>query len=354
MRQVLLILLMSVTVGCIESLQAEEWADLSENLKSAGGGRGGIGIDPDSNQLYYLAGRNGIFTSTDQGETWTSLDDGFIKAAQWYVQSLQVDPHRGGRLAAFTKDKWKDPWQSGYTLDGGKTWKPITRVKNDNALKSYGWAWGLVDWSQDEPTFLMGRLHHSDWVYVSRDAGQSWTLLEGGSVYMGLYDSENIVRANLGRDKGGIVHSADGGTTWTKGSDLQPTAYLAKRYKDKFYWLVKGGLAVSSDGGKTWTKTSGELEYPYFGPLFGPTENDMIVVALDGVYQTADGGATWTKRLENKAKLHADEQADGKGFKLDWFLGDNDWVWDHKNGLLFLKGAGGFYRLDLSTLDSAE
>ncbi len=347
MRHLAVLALLTCVVSACNGGQGEpgRWQELTESIDASEAriGRGAMEVQRDTGDVYIL-GKTGVYRSSDGGKTWELFSAEHVVGAYWYAASLTLDPEGKGRLAAFMKDPPEKPYASAMTLDGGKSWQEITRVKMDRKLHSYGWSWGLVDWSQEKPTFLLGRMHHSSRIWQSRDAGKTWNELPVGSRYMGMMDASNLVVWN--ERTGQAYHSADGGKTWQETARLEVTAYLAASWKGKLYWVVQNGVVVSSDGGRTWKQLPGKLDKLYWGPVLGKTEKDMIVAGLEGVYRSRDGGVSWDRIAEN----HAVKIKKGFGeekFKMDWFIGETDFAWDIHRNRLYLSVPGKLFFLEL-------
>jgi photosystem II stability/assembly factor-like uncharacterized protein len=334
------------------------WRDLGSALRERGARLGYSGIEVDrTDGTVYLLGK-GVYRSKDGGGTWQEIAGENVVGHQWYAHALRLDPNGGGRLAVFKKDPRDAPLQSAMTLDAGASWSPISRVLIEgDKLRSYGWSWGVVDWASKEPNFMIGKMHHSNRMWKSTDAGKSWTEMSnpgrGGTDYMGLWDARTLVAADpqpRGRDKKPrIFRSTDAGESWQLVSEeFRVTQWIPIRLDERLYWLVKDGLIVSADAGKTWTHAGGKLKDAYFGPYFGRTAKDVIVGTMEGIYRSGDGGATWERIADNIAVDLVEKRAekkDGK-YRFDWFIGQADFGWDPIRDKLYLTYKG-FYELDL-------
>ncbi len=329
-------LMLSVMAG-----EAPAWRELTPKLKAAKAriGRGGMVLDRKTGALYTLG--RGVYRSNDQGETWTAIDDDRVVGKYWYCHALQIDPNGGGRLAVFLKDPRDAKVVSGMTLDDGRTWQPITRVMQKKDLHSYGWSWGLVDWTAKEPKFMLARMHHSSRMWRSEDAGATWEELPMSTVYMGFFDPENLVAWN--KRKKTTFHSADHGKTWQETGNWPVSACIPVRVEDKLYWLVEDGLIVSEDGGKTWTQQVNGLKKAQWGPIFGATERDMIIMTMDSVMLSNDAGKTWTAVADNLAAEQYREKIKKKKYSMTWFVGETAWAWDFRNGRLYMSRPGKLY-----------
>src|SRR5207302_911897 len=131
---------------------------------------------------------DGIYKSTDGGETWTHA--GLDKSER--IAHVVVSPKSSDTAyAAVPGALWSDSTDRGLyrTTDGGKTWKQLLKGPN----LSTGCSWVALDPSNpDVPFACMWDFRRTGWEYRS-----------GGS----------------GPDKpsaSGLFRSADGGETWTE------------------------------------------------------------------------------------------------------------------------------------------
>ena len=97
------------------------WRKLSKGLPATDMGGIDIAVSPqDHNVVYAIVeaaeGKGGFFRSTDRGETWTRMSD--HNTSGQYFCEIYCDPVQFDKL--YSMDTY-----SQYTIDGGKTWKPI-------------------------------------------------------------------------------------------------------------------------------------------------------------------------------------------------------------------------------------
>ncbi len=337
----------------VASAMAGDWEALNESIQAAGGPRNSraMAVDPDTGNLY-LTGNDDVWLGEDKAAKWQRIDNDKIKQGLWFGLSIQYYPEQDA-LAVFKKgkrpDSVKDPVIGGLTTDNGKTWQTITRVtEGQDKLRSYGWSWGDVYWKSD-PERVLARQHHSKRIWLSTDAGQKWNELPHQTSYFGFANDGSILML-LDKEKVMMRSTDDGKTFEAVLENVEASAHMPVRRYGKVYWVVKDGVVVSEDNGKTWKRLDGELTDAYWGPYFGETENDMIVVTLESVMRSWDGGKTWKALAHNRAHELEIEAMKKKGedkFKFDWFIGRTTWGWDVKNDLFYM-AAGPIERIDLS------
>jgi photosystem II stability/assembly factor-like uncharacterized protein len=215
---------------------------------------------------------DGIYKSTDGGETWTKA--GLEKSER--ISQIMVSPKDSNTVYACVPGAlWSDSPDRGLykTTDGGKTWKQI--LKNPNL--STGATTMAID--PTNPDVMFAGL----WDFRRK----GWEYRSGGD----------------GPDKpsaSGLFRSADGGTTWTeitaegnKGFPKKPYGRLAVAIAPsnakRVYAFVESpdsALFVSDDGGTTWDKRdkSNWMVWRafYFANLIVDPKNPDRVFKTDG------------------------------------------------------------------------
>jgi acetyl esterase/lipase len=137
---------------------------------------------------------------------------------------------------------------------------------------------------------MFGVRHESGEVgLLSDDAGATWITLDKGFRSFGVFDHDTLVTSR----GDGIERSTDGGATWKKVSEVNPTGRVMVHYRGAGYWLWDRGILASKDKGATWSP-QGSAVSAWFGPFFGKDARHRVVVGKAGFHETTDGGATWS------------------------------------------------------------
>jgi len=289
------------------------------------------------------AGENSAAPESNiQPVAYPTVDDSFLSAVEWRF----VGPYRGGRVVAVAGHPdnphvyyfgaahggvWK-------TTDAGQHWKNVS----DGFIEFP--AIGALDVSLSDPDVIYAGtgeglqrqyISPGDGVYKSTDAGETWT-------HVGLQKTRHISRlrihptnpdivyvAAMGDMFGpnperGVYRTTDGGESWeqilykgeTTGSvDLDidrnnPDVILAAMNHHVTYpWNEESGgptsgLFKSTDGGDTWTDVTRNPGMPTvmvgkIGIAISPADSDRIYAfveadaGLGGIYRSDDGADTW-------------------------------------------------------------
>ncbi|MFI5380081.1 MAG: hypothetical protein ACHRHE_12350 [Tepidisphaerales bacterium] len=284
----------------------------------------GLAVDRTTGELYLVVPDQGVWKSTDRGQTFARVDGGAVTGRCETGYTINADPN-GKRLAFFMLDG-----KCAMTLDAGATWLPFTSVGRN-------WDFAAVDWATEKPQAIFAALHESGGqLMATADAGKTWTKLDKDLKYttVGVIDATTFLTTR----GEGILRSTDAGKTWTKVSDLQPVGQLMQNFAGAAWWVGKDAMLVSRDKGLTWAKWGAPLEGCGWGPWFGKDEKQVMVAGKKGFMETTDGGQTW--------KLAAPLAAI-KGFdagRSGWFL---NLAWDPRSDTFYeCKMGGGAYRYE--------
>jgi photosystem II stability/assembly factor-like uncharacterized protein len=227
---------------------------------------------------------NGIYKSTDGGESWSRT--GLDKSER--IAKIAVSPANSDTVFACVPGAlWSDSPDRGLykTSDGGKTWDLV--LKGSNA--STGCSTIALDPS--DPNKMFAGL----WDFRRK----GWTFRSGG-------DGPDALSGS------GLFHSSDGGKTWTevtpensKGFPKKPygriAVAIAPSNAKRVYAFVEGvdsALFVSDDGGQSWDrrdKSTWMVWRPfYFANLMVDPKNPDRLFKTDGaLIMSEDAGKSF-------------------------------------------------------------
>ena len=368
-----------------------------------------IAFDPQDPATFYVAlGTGGLMKTSTNGATWEGIFDKQKVAAIGAVAVAASDPKVVWVGTGEANDRNSTSWGDGVyrSTDGGETWtnmelrgsKAIARivVHPGDPKTAYVAAMGdLWNWGGERGC------------YKTTDGGATWTLMLAaaeqkervgcGDIAMDPKDP-NVLYAALyarqrkpwsftygpdatgGKDLGGIFKSSDGGASWKKLSNGLPmmTGRIGLSVHAKnpriVYAIVQsdeggtsgiddiksrsGGIFRSEDGGESWKRMNALDPRPfYFSQIRVDPENDQRVYVLGFALHVSDNGGE-SFREDLFEKIHPDNHAlvidprnpgrlllgtDGGPYQ-SW---DSGKTWHHLNNF----PAGEFYRInaDMST-----
>ena len=276
----------------------------------------------------------GLFSSQDQGVSWTRVPDSRITGRGECGFSFNISYPYTGRYFFFTIDGI-----SGFTADNGVTWNLLGKHKR-------GFEFGDVDWSVPQPKTMFA-LEHEPWFKcLSTDGGATWSRMDetadaankpGRNLRLGVVNANTLLLADSRTE--GISLSEDLGKTWTKVANYLVLGHHPIHYGKKLYWTTSAGVIVSETG-KDWDLVGSGLPNATWGPYFGKSEAEMMVVTDKGFFITLDGAKTW-KNVSPFIKAPTIPGYDKNTVSL--FFG-----WDAHNNILYAERSdGACYRMKL-------
>jgi photosystem II stability/assembly factor-like uncharacterized protein len=301
---------------------------------------GAIALDPSSPKTVWVGTgeswmRNsvsvgdGIYKSTDEGETWTNMG---LRESEHIVRIL-VHPKSSDTVYACVPGKlWSDSAERGVyeTTDGGKSWSLVLKGQNlstgcsslamDPADPNVLFA-GMWDFRRKAWTFRSGgdgpEAPSGSGLFRSGDGGRSWTELAAkpnpglppkpwGRVENVVAPSDaKIVYALIESPHSALYRSSDGGRTWEERDRSQGMVwrpfYFGRLVVDPGnadrVFKPGGPLTVSNDGGRSFSNTGGNGSHGDWHDVWiDPKNTDHVVGGDDGgLWISYDGGNRWWK-----------------------------------------------------------
>ncbi len=271
---------------------------------------------------------DGIYKSTDAGETWTNMG---LPESERIVRIL-VHPKNGKLVYACVPGKlWSDSADRGVykTTDGGKSWARVLSGAN----LSTGCSGLSMDPTNPQVLFAgMWDFRRRGWTYRSggetpespsasglfrsTDGGATWTPLTPasnrglpaapwGRVEVVVAPSDaRIVYALIESKDSALYASSDGGVTWEERDKSSMVVwrpfYFARLVVDPKdpARIFKPDLAlvVSEDGGKSFSQSGGGSHGDWHDLWIDPTNTKHVIGGDDGgLWISWDGGSRWHK-----------------------------------------------------------
>jgi photosystem II stability/assembly factor-like uncharacterized protein len=265
-----------------------------------------------------LAGtRDGLFRSTDGGESWNAANQGLNER---HVRWLAFHPEQSDLAFVGT-----EPAAVFRSTDEGQSWSERPEVK---ALRvehhwslPYSPAAGCIRGFaiQGQRAYAAAEVGG---VLISEDRGETWQLVEGsqgGLVYSpsrGRIHSDvhsiavhptdpNWVAAPTG---GGIFRSLDGGANWEK---IYPPCYVRAVWldpEDRNHLILgpadgvdrNGRVEETRDGGQTWQPASEGMKVPWQRHMverFAQVDGELLAVLSNGELWAAPLGELEWRRI---------------------------------------------------------
>ena len=282
------------------------------------GGRAGTvsGVLNNPNLYYMGTAGGGVWKTTDAGNTWSCISDGYFGGSIGALAVSESDPNviyvgEGEQTLRGNVSSGHGVWKS---LDAGETWQFIGLEGSEHIAririhpKSPDLVYVAAIGNLWKPNETRG-------VFRSNDGGQSWEKI--------LYESDKAGAGDLILDPNNprIMYAA----TW--------------EMKRNGYRMDSGGpdskMYKSTDGGDNWTDISsynGLPEGPWgiVGITVSPVDSNRVWAIIEaedgGVFRSDDAGKTWEKINENRAlrqrawyysRIYADTQNKDKVYVMN-------------------------------------
>lgn len=300
------------------------WAPIFDDYGSYS--LGYVTIDPrDSNVVWLGTGENqslrsvsfgdGVYKSTDAGETWTKVGLGESE----HIAKIIVDPRDSDVVyVAAQGPLWARGGDRGLykTTDGGETWEAILTISENTGITDL-----VLDPRDPDVMYAAAyqRRRHvgvligggpEAGIFKSVDGGENWNKLsEGlpavdkGRIALAISPhNPDVVYAwmNAASDETGFFRSADGGETWVRRDNIrvQDPQFYGEIYADPHQfdrvYVMDTRIQVTEDGGATFRRVNWSMHVDNHTMTFDPTDENHLLVGNDGgLYETYDGGRTW-------------------------------------------------------------
>ena len=308
------------------------------NWRSIGPYRGGrassvTGVSNSDNTYYFGATGGGIWKTTDSGQNWRNISDGFFGGSIGAISASESDPNI---LYVGTGEKTVrgnvSPGYGGFwkSDDAGETWKKMNLDIDQVQV-------GRIAIHPKNPDIvyiaIIGDLFKDSnkrGVYKSTDGGESWKQVLFSNERSGAVDISidknnpriifastwNIRRTPYSLESGGegsgLWKSTDGGETWTNISDNEglPSGIwgisgvsVSPLNSKKVFALIEnkeGGLFRSDDGGSSWEKVNEDRNLRqrawYYTRVYADTQNENRVYVMNvSFWRSEDGGKSFDR-----------------------------------------------------------
>jgi photosystem II stability/assembly factor-like uncharacterized protein len=232
-----------------------------------------------------IAGAQGLFISTDNGQSWSNRSGG-LGAARL---ELKMDPTNDQRmyLASYLGADEQDCVLF-RSDDSGKSWKQIIQGGH------VSWCGPVFGPTNTLYVLIEGLLERST------DHGDTWTSssLPSG-VNFGSVSANPYLVGYLYAGSNELYYSTDDGSSWQKATNNK----MGNFYNSRFYYakggnLIYGEKYFSTDGGKSWNSCSDpESKIPTSDSslVIDPGDNQHLYLAIAGdrILISVDGCQSW-------------------------------------------------------------
>lgn len=300
------------------------------------GGRANAGTGVIGDPMTYYMGTTGggVWKTTDAGQHWNNISDGFFKLGS--VGAIAVSESNPNVVYVGMGEHAPRGVMTSHgdgvykSNDAGKTWTSVGLEKTQHISRI------VVHPTNSEILWVaaQGALHgptRERGIYKSVNGGKSWkktlyvNTLTGASELSIDSNNPNVLYAALwehirkpwqvvsGGSGSGLYKSTDGGETWKTIHEGLPkekgkmAIAVSPANSQTVFALIesdsqqeKGGLFVSKDAGSSWSRVSGDHRliqraWYYIEIALDPNNEDVVYVMSASTYKSIDGGQSWER-----------------------------------------------------------
>jgi photosystem II stability/assembly factor-like uncharacterized protein len=192
-----------------------------------------------------------------------------------------------------------------HTSDAGETW----------ALQISGTTYDLnaVDFTDPTHGWIVGSYDDAMLILKTRDGGITWSIqYQADTCYChnDIMFVDSITGWAVGWGQGGILHTADGGTTWTsQNSGISYGLDAVDFLNADTGWAVadydgyrSGEIIFSTNGGSTWL-VQDSSSIGHLGVSFINSQLGWVVGKLGSIFKTTNGGTNWIEQYSDSALI---------------------------------------------------
>ena len=312
---------------------SEEFYDAIQwrNIGPFRGGRSAAvtGVPNKANLYYFGATGGGVWKTTDAGNTWSSISDGFFGGSVGAIAVSESDNNviyvgNGEVTVRGNVSSGDGMWKS---VDAGKNWEhvglknslhiPRVRIHPKNPDIVFAAVLGDLYKSSEERGVYKSIDGAKTWkkvLFSNADAGAVDLIIDPNNSRILYATTWNVRRTPYSLSSGGegsaIWKSTDEGVSWKNISANEGlpkgiwgiTGITVSPVNSDIVWALieneNGGVYKSIDAGKTWKLINSDRELRqrawYYTRIYADTKDENTVYVLNVEYhQSKDGGKTF-------------------------------------------------------------
>ncbi|MBK9249557.1 MAG: T9SS type A sorting domain-containing protein [Ignavibacteria bacterium] len=251
-----------------------QWEYTSSNLPSDT-----LYVISSNGSNIFLSTPQGLYSTTDNGSSWISRNQGLITSKDQIVVSIAANA-----TTIFAGTNKKGIFLS---TDNGITWM----AKNTGLVSSAN----ISAIALSGNNVIAASISTSDLgeINLSTDNGNKWTIKEPFTAYIPAIagDGTNVFAGDVER---GLLQSTDNGNTWERNSKFQGRPLSIAINGNNIFVGESGNVHLSTDIGKSWTKAKIGTGNSSVHSIVISGSRIFAGTSAEGVFLSTDNGTTWT------------------------------------------------------------
>jgi photosystem II stability/assembly factor-like uncharacterized protein len=296
------------------------------------------GLSAVNERIVWASGSRGtVVRSTDGGRSWVA-----DTVAGWTSLDLRAVHafNDGAAFVASAGEAEKGLAKVFATGDAGRHWNLIYSTDRQGVFFD-----AIAFWDQRNGIALSDPVDGRFFVLRTHDGGRTWTrvppeklplVLPGEAAFAAsgsslvVLDSSDVWIGTGGGGRGRVMHSRDGGRSWSVvdtpvHADGPAAGIFSLAFFDRRRGVAVGGdytkprlaarsVALTYDGGRTWHAANSPPTAYLSGVSFAGSPARLVAVGLAGTFISRDSGQTWTQ--SDTIPLNSVRFTGGSGFAV--------------------------------------
>lgn len=254
-----------------------------------GGNVGKLAFDPGDPSIAYAATDNGIFRSSNGGQSWVGSVE-LLGTSVMDVAVANSDPQTVFASTSYGLYKSSDRGVTWTTVHNFGSYKVAVARQNANVVYSLS---------------TSGPIRSSDGGVTFGNTGSGLPAVNSVSALVIDPQNADTVYVSYLLSSAGVYKSVDGGANWTSaGRGLPPLQYFSlvidPSNASTLYVGAGGGIYRSTDGAASWTALQTTLSDAFYYSLSisaATSPSTLVAGTSRGLIKSTTGGSTWTPRL---------------------------------------------------------